>query len=174
MTPKEYEKIHAKSIIIDLDGTLSIDDELPYKDRLPNLALIATLKAYKDRGWRVVIYTSRAMRSYAGDVEKIKAHALPEILEWLGNHGVPYDEVIVGKAWCGKEGFYVDDRALRPSEFVNLSEDEIILLLQREKELANFKFNEKISQKIINFQKNSSKKPPNSKPSKPNTKEDKR
>ena len=156
MTPKEYEKIHQKCLVIDLDGTLSIDENKPYKDRAINAALVATLKGYKDRGFRIIIHTSRSMRSYAGDVAKIKTNALPEILEWLERHGVPYDEVVVGKPWCGTNGFYVDDRALRPSEFVSLSYDEIILLLAREKEVVVANFNKKLSQNKLNSQKNSS------------------
>lgn len=40
-----------------------------------------------------------------------------------------YDEVVIGKTWCGTDGFYVDDRAIRPSEFVNLSYQEILELI---------------------------------------------
>ncbi|HFM3427384.1 TPA: capsular biosynthesis protein, partial [Escherichia coli] len=40
-------------------------------------------------------------------------------------NNVPYDEIYVGKPWCGHEGFYVDDKAIRPNEFVNLSYNEI-------------------------------------------------
>ncbi|CDT98899.1 Capsular polysaccharide biosynthesis protein (fragment) [Vibrio coralliirubri] len=46
---------------------------------------------------------------------------------------MPYDEVIVGKPWCGHEGFYIDDRAIRPSEFVNLTFDEINNLIEQDK-----------------------------------------
>ena len=64
-----------------------------------------------------------------GTLEKINVHTLPKILTWLDKHQVPYDEVIVGKPWCGDEGFYVDDRAIRPDEFVKLSLSEIHKLL---------------------------------------------
>ena len=123
-----------QTIIIDLDGTLTIDDNLPYADKRPNLPLIKKLKLYKKRGFKIVIFTSRSMRTYNGDLEQIKANALPTILAWLEKHKIPYDEVIIGKAWCGESGFYVDDRAIRPSEFENLSFAEITQLLTREKE----------------------------------------
>lgn len=124
-----------KSLIIDLDGTLTIDDDLPYIDKHPNLPLIERLKEYKAQGFSIVIFTSRAMRSYNGDIEQIRANALPTILEWLEKHSVPFDEVIIGKAWCGFSGFYVDDRAIRPSEFVNLSPSQISELLAKEKQI---------------------------------------
>mgnify|MGYP002524347001 CR=1 FL=1 len=122
-----------QTLIIDLDGTLTIDDNLPYADKRPNLPLIKKLKLYKKRGFKIVIFTSRSMRTYNGDLEQIKANALPTILEWLEKHKTPYDEVIIGKAWCGERGFYVDDRAIRPSEFENLNFAEITQLLDKEK-----------------------------------------
>lgn len=124
-----------KNLIIDLDGTLTIDDDLPYIDKRPNLPLIERLREYKTQGFSIVIFTSRAMRSYNGDIEQIRANALPTILSWLKKHSVPFDEVIIGKAWCGFSGFYVDDRAIRPSEFVNLSPNEISELLAKEKQI---------------------------------------
>ena len=54
------------------------------------------------------------------------------MVHWLKKHDVPYDEIWVGKPWCGDNGFYVDDRAIRPSEFCNLSRQEIEDLLKRE------------------------------------------
>ncbi len=72
------------------------------------------------------------MRTYDGNVGKINIHTLPTIIEWLDKHAVPYDEIHVGKPWCGFEGFYIDDKAIRPSEFVNLSYDEIQGLLSKE------------------------------------------
>lgn len=139
-------KSNDKSLIIDLDGTLTIDDDLPYIDKRPNLPLIERLKEYKAQGFSIVIFTSRAMRSYKGDIEQIRANALPTILAWLKKHSVPFDEVIIGKAWCGFSGFYVDDRAIRPSEFVNLSPSQISELLAKEKQInAQISLDSKVS-----------------------------
>jgi capsule biosynthesis phosphatase len=33
--------------------------------------------------------------------------------------------VFVGKPWCGHEGFYVDDKTVRPDEFATMSYSEI-------------------------------------------------
>jgi capsule biosynthesis phosphatase len=62
-------------------------------------------------------------------VGKINAVTLPLIIKWLDKHNIPYDEVHVGKPWCGQDGFYVDDRAVRPDEFVGKSYTEIRVLL---------------------------------------------
>jgi capsule biosynthesis phosphatase len=69
------------------------------------------------------------MRTFQGQIGKINIHTLPTILTWLDKHSVPFDEVIVGKPWCGFDGFYVDDRSIRPKEFKDLSYEEVKKLL---------------------------------------------
>ncbi|HHW1547408.1 TPA: HAD hydrolase family protein, partial [Campylobacter coli] len=54
-----------KTLIIDLDGTLTIDEEnVDYVDKRPNTALIQTLKKYKKQGFKINIFTSRNMRTF--------------------------------------------------------------------------------------------------------------
>ena len=118
---------------MDLDGTLTLGDTRDYPNVSPNQAVIETLRSYRDQGFEIAIYTSRNMRTYDRDIGKINVHTLPVILDWLDRHDVPYDEVIVGRPWCGCEGFYVDDKSVRPSEFVSLSYEEIQGLLAKEK-----------------------------------------
>lgn len=121
-----------KNIIIDLDDTLSITLHGDYTNALPKTDVINKLRQYSEQGFKIVIYSSRNMRTYNSNVGKINVHTLPTILAWLDKHNVPYDEVLVGKPWCGFEGFYVDDKAIRPDEFVNLSYDEILKLVKKD------------------------------------------
>ncbi len=113
-----------KRIVIDLDNTLCTT-EGDYSRSRPEQAVIAKLREYRALGFEVVIHTSRNMRTFKGNVGKINVHTLPIILQWLNEHQVPFDEVVVGKPWCGTEGFYVDDRAIRPDEFARLTPDEV-------------------------------------------------
>lgn len=121
-----------KRIVIDLDGTITSRETSDYVGVPPNVAVIEALRKYKSEGFDIVIHTSRNMRTYEGNVGKINVHTLPKIIEWLTRHDVPYDEVIVGKPWCGFEGFCVDDKTIRPSEFASMSYDEIRELLSAE------------------------------------------
>lgn len=118
-------------IVIDVDGTLcsTKKDGQQYGDVAPNRAVIAQLCAYKERGFHIIIATSRNMRTHQGNIGKICAETLPVLLAWLDQHGVPYDEVHVGKPWQGRGGFYVDDKAIRPDEFVGKSYEEILALV---------------------------------------------
>jgi capsule biosynthesis phosphatase len=110
-----------KRLVIDLDGTITIDEpKLGYPDKLPNLAVVARLREYSAMGFTIVIQTSRNMRTYENSIGLINAHTLPVIIDWLNRYNIPYDEIHVGKPWCGTDGFYVDDRAIRPSEFLEL------------------------------------------------------
>lgn len=122
-----------KKLIVDLDGTLTQANTSNYKDVLPRRDVIEKINEYKDDGFCIVISTARNMRTYDGNVGKINIHTLPTIIEWLDKHGVSYDEIIVGKPWCGHDGFYIDDRAVRPSEFVKFTNREIEALLNEEK-----------------------------------------
>ncbi|MDH0707730.1 capsular biosynthesis protein [Pseudomonas sp. GD03862] len=114
-----------KRIIMDLDDTICSTVDGDYRSSAPNVEVINKIKEYKSLGFDIVISTSRNMRTYNGNVGKIAANTLPIIMEWLKEHSVPYDEIYVGKPWCGHEGFYVDDKAVRPSEFAKLSYAEI-------------------------------------------------
>lgn len=111
---------------MDLDGTITIDSSTTnYSSKQPNKDVVDRMRQYRAKGFKIVIATSRNMRTYKGNVGEINVKTLPTILEWLAEHDIPYDEIIVGKPWCGPGGFYVDDRSIRPDEFVALNYDDI-------------------------------------------------
>lgn len=122
-----------KRIVIDLDATLTLETDDAYPDKRVNKDVLRSCRYYKEQGFEIVIATSRNMRTYNGNVGKINANTLPIIIEWLNKHQVPYDEIYIGKPWCGLDGFYVDDKAIRPSEFSSLSSSEVYELLDAEK-----------------------------------------
>ena len=74
------------------------------------------------------------MFTHDNSLGKIVAKTVPTIAEWLSLHDIPYDEIWVGKPWCGTDGFYVDDRAIRPDEFIALSYAEIMMLITKNSE----------------------------------------
>ena len=112
-------------IIIDLDDTICSTKNGDYENSIPKEKVIKKIKEYKNLGFEIIIYTSRNMRTYKGNVDLIKANTLPIIIKWLKKFNVPYDQIIVGKPWPSFGGFYVDDKAIRPDEFINLTYSEI-------------------------------------------------
>jgi len=121
-----------KRIIIDLDDTICISNG-DYANACTIPAVVNKISQFKSLGYEIVIHTSRNMRTFDGNVGKINVHTLPIIIEWLRKNNVEFDEIVVGKPWCGHEGFYIDDRAIRPNEFVSLSPDEISELINQGK-----------------------------------------
>jgi capsule biosynthesis phosphatase len=125
--------MNSKRLIVDLDNTISFTIKGDYVNSKPIEQTINMLHKYHDDGWEIVINSSRNMRTYEANVGKINIYTLPNIINWLNKYNVPYDEIIVGKPWCGYDGFYIDDKAIRPSEFHNMNESEIHQLLEKEK-----------------------------------------
>jgi len=119
-----------KKIVIDLDGTLTVDDPtLPYPEKNPQLDVVEMLRRYKGMGFEIIVATARNMRTYNGNIGKINANTLPTVIEWLKRHDIPFDEIHIGKPWCGNDGFYVDDKAIRPNEFTSMSYSAIMEML---------------------------------------------
>ena len=122
-----------KRLIVDLDDTICRTKNGDYINSSPRINFIKKLKDYKNKGFEIVISSSRNMRTHKSNIGKINIYTLPIIIDWLNKNDVPFDEVYIGKPWCGFEGFYIDDKAIRPSEFENLSYKEILELLAKEK-----------------------------------------
>lgn len=127
-------EVSNKKLVIDLDDTIAKTYDGKYTESRPIPAVIEKMRYYKSLGYDIVIHSSRNMRTYNRNVGEINVHTLPIILDFLNKYHIPYDEVIVGKPWCGYGGFYIDDKAIRPSEFANSTEEEIKEILDKEKE----------------------------------------
>lgn len=124
-----------KVIVVDVDGTIAANRraEQSYADIDVVPEVKQRLHALKEQGYWIILATSRSMRSYEGNIGQIVKHTAPVLLDWLARHDIPYDEIHFGKPWCGHDGFYVDDRSIRPREFVNMSVAEINQMLQRDR-----------------------------------------
>lgn len=124
-----------RALVIDIDGTLCpIKREgESYADLQPEPHLVARLRALHADGWRIILASARGMRTYDGNVGEITLHVLPTLTDWLKRHDIPFDELHVGKPWPGHEGFYVDDRSVRPREFVEHSLEELSALCDRDR-----------------------------------------
>lgn len=122
-----------KRIIVDVDDTLSRTKNGDYANATVIEPVRRRLVALREEGFTIVLHSARNMRTYKGSLGEIYAKTLPVLMDWLAKNSVPYDEIIMGKPWCGFEGFYIDDKAVRPDEFASLSLDEIETLLEASK-----------------------------------------
>jgi len=118
-------------IIIDLEVTLTISDpDSGCEKHMPRIEVVAKLAEYPKLGYEIVIHTAQNMKKFPGNLGKININTQPVKLNWLETHKIRYDEVIVAKPWCVEAVFYVDNRAIRPSQFNQLSPAQINYLLQ--------------------------------------------
>lgn len=118
---KEY------SFVFDIDGTICPikTKEQRYEDIIPYSNVVDRIRYYHERGAKIVLYTSRNMNSYKGNIGLINKYTAETLHEWLKKWNIPYDEIVFGKVWPGHKGFYVDDRTVRPDEFLNCNVDEL-------------------------------------------------
>lgn len=121
------EECKGVTFIFDIDGTLCPVKKTGqrYEDLVPDEAMVERLREYREAGAKIVLFTSRNMRTYEGSIGLINANTAKVMLAWLDKWDIPYDEIIYGKPWPGDKGFYVDDRTVRPDEFLNHSIEEL-------------------------------------------------
>ena len=121
------------TFIFDIDGTICPIKKKSerYEDIVPYAEMCMKIREYKAAGAKIVLFTSRNMNSYGGNIGLINAHTAPTLMTWLKKWDIPYDELIYGKPWPGHRGVYVDDRTVRPDEFLTKTPDELELICER-------------------------------------------
>jgi hypothetical protein len=93
---------------IDFDGVVcNTTKDHKYEDAMPFFDMIKTVNCLYDCGHTIIIHTARGMAS-GGNYKEITEKQLKE---W----GVKYHQLIMTKPNCD---FYVDDKAMRPDEFL--------------------------------------------------------
>ncbi len=123
------------TFVFDVDGTICpIKKEYErYEDIVPYKEMVDRIREYKAGGAKIILLTSRNMNSYKGNIGLINAKTAKILLQWLDKWEIPYDEIIYGKPWPGHHGFYVDDRTVRPAEFLAKSVEELDEIVRRDR-----------------------------------------
>jgi len=112
-------------ICIDLDGTLCTLKQpgQSYADVEPLPGAVERLRELRAAGHVVIITTARHMATCEANVGKVLQRVGRTTLEWLDRHGFEYDEIHFGKP---NAEVYIDDRALRFSDWSNLTEAALV------------------------------------------------
>lgn len=118
---------HEYSFVFDIDGTICPlkKKEEKYEELVPYKGMVDKIRFYKENGAKIILFTSRNMNSYHGNLGLINKNTAKVLLEWLSKWDIPYDEIVYGKVWPGHKGFYVDDRTVRPDEFLKYTVEEL-------------------------------------------------
>ena len=73
------------SFIFDVDGTLCPikKKEEAYEDLIPYEEMVAKLREYQEGGAKIILFTSRNMNSYKGNIGLINANTAKIMTAWL-------------------------------------------------------------------------------------------
>ena len=121
-------------ICLDLDGVICEirNPDQTYADVLPLPGAIEKIRAWKDAGHYIIIQTARHSKTCQGNVGLILARQGVVTLNWLQQHGIPYDEIHFGKPWAD---VYIDDNAIKFNSWEQLSANASQLPLSSETKL---------------------------------------
>lgn len=124
------------TFIFDIDGTICPikKKEEKYEDLIPYDNIVNKIRYYKNEGAKIILFTSRNMKTYNGNLGLINKNTAKILMEWLEKWNIPYDEIFYGKPWPGHKGFYIDDRSVRPIEFLDKSVEELEEICKKCKE----------------------------------------
>ena len=106
-------------LVVDLDKTLCAK-KLPgesYADVPPYQSIIRAISNVHDSGGEVIIESARNMLTQHNDESKVIKSIGLDTLTWLNKVNMHYDGIKFGKT-CGT--CYIDDKALRPKEFMSI------------------------------------------------------
>jgi len=131
-------KYEGLSFVFDIDGTLCPikTKEQSYEDLIPYSNIVNKIREYHENGATIILFTSRNMNSYGGDISKINKHTAKILAAWLEKWNIPYDGIIYGKPWPGHKGFYVDDRTIRPDEFLTKNVEELDQICKKSRSIS--------------------------------------
>ena len=90
-----------KKLIVDIDNTICKTQNGDYKNSKINKSIVLKLREYKKKGFEIILFTSRNMRTYKNNLGKINLYTIPVLVDWINDNDVPCDELHVGKPWCG-------------------------------------------------------------------------
>jgi capsule biosynthesis phosphatase len=111
-------------ISIDLDGTICHIKEphQSYSNLTPVPGVIEKIKELRNAGHYIIISTARNMATQDSNLGKVIKNIGKITLDWLEKYHIEYDEIYFGKP---NAEIYIDDRAIRFSNWEEITEDLI-------------------------------------------------
>jgi len=104
---------YERTIVCDIDNTLSFTTNRDWKNAKPNLKLIEKLNGLYEHGWAVILLTARGSISCNSRIEADSKYR-QIIEEWLFKHSVKYSKLSFEKPLAA---YYIDDKGIKPEDF---------------------------------------------------------
>lgn len=113
LSENDFKGHQRKTIVVDIDGTLC---SFPKDGDYINCDVISkvcnNLKKEDKKGTYIILFTSRNMRSFRGNIGLINKYTSTILRKWLEDNSIPYDELYFGKPWGNGNLAYIDDKLI--------------------------------------------------------------
>ena len=107
-----------RTLVIDVDKTICESPlKKDYSKCKPIEAVCSKLREENNKGSYIILYTSRNVRTFRGNIGLINKYTSIVLFEWLKNNNIPYDEIYFNKPWGFGDLNYIDDKFLSIEEF---------------------------------------------------------
>ncbi len=118
-------------ICIDFDGVISQlkKEGDTYDSVLPMEGAVEKIKALKNAGHYLIIFTARHMKTCEGNIGLVNSRIALSTLKWLERYEIPYDEIFFGKPWAD---VYIDDNAFRFIDWSKIDNEGKVLPISNE------------------------------------------
>ncbi len=107
-----------RTLVVDIDKTICGSPKgKDYSKCKPIEPICEKLREENNKGTYIILYTSRNVRTFKGNIGLINKYTNIVLIEWLKNNNVPYDEIYFNKPWGFGDLNYIDDKFLSIEEF---------------------------------------------------------
>ncbi len=107
-----------RTIVVDIDKTIcESPPDGDYSKCKPIKTFCSKLREENNKGTYIILYTSRNVRTFKGNIGLINKYTSVVLIEWLKNNNIPYDEIYFNKPWGFGDLNYIDDKFLSIEEF---------------------------------------------------------
>lgn len=122
-------------LVFDIDSTICYGPKVngSHAFKKPNHKIIDEINKCHDAGYTIIIETARGMGSNHNDEGKALKASAEDTLRWLRENNVHYDSIKFSKSFGA---MYVDDKSIRPYEFLKYGVDGCKKII--EKDLKRF------------------------------------
>ena len=107
-----------RTLVVDIDKTICQSPiGKDYSKCKPIEPVCEKLREENNKGTYIILYTSRNVRTFKGNIGLINKYTNVVLAEWLKNNNIPYDEIYFNKPWGFGDLKYIDDKFLSIEAF---------------------------------------------------------
>ena len=107
-----------RTLVVDIDKTIcESPNQKDYSKCKPIKSVCSKLIEENKKGTYIILFTSRNVRTFRGNIGLINKYTSVVLIDWLKNNHIPYDEIYFNKPWGFGDLNYIDDKCLSIEEF---------------------------------------------------------